>query len=323
MYNINYIYIGAFLFIPALIQATNYKYTTFFNTITFFNIIYIIFNIYLSFILGLDRFQINSKLGALINYDNMCIVFAILSFIYSFHLKSKYSNVILIISFLSILLNVNHATRSTWMLLPFLFMTIFWVYRYKAKIFIVISLFFSILSLIFLFTTKNNFIPRIYDTIYDINAMIHQSDKATSIGSRIDMWRIALGDFYQSPIYGKGTFNIAENLCYLSQQGFLAGNCLTHMHNIFFQELSTHGILGFISICIIIFLPLIYFIRKYFNTDNSTIKFLSLSASFCVLSFLASSTTDFYFISNIAAAFYGLIIFTLYGLIISQEKNHI
>ncbi|TCH64446.1 O-antigen ligase family protein [Acinetobacter sp. ANC 4862] len=324
MYNINYIYSIVFILLPFILFNIKYKYSTFFNILGFSTLSYIIFNMYLMLYLNLERMELIDKINSIINYDNISIIISTLTFIYSFHLykinKKYYGTFLFFISMFAIFINISHGTRGTWIAIPFIFFYTLWTYRKECKFYL--SLFFgiSLIAITYTYIKKGEVIDRISQAYNDLILIFNNSSQATSIGSRLEMWHLAINNFKDSPITGIGSFNVAKELCDLSHQGILAGECLTHMHNIYFQELASHGLIGFLALLFSFIFPAILFFKKIMYNNSEIQHFLSLAGLYTIFTVMICGLTDYYFITEISTSLYFILVLSLLTFISIENK---
>ncbi|MEB3754271.1 O-antigen ligase family protein [Acinetobacter sp. MD2(2019)] len=323
MYVFNYSYGIPFLFVPYLIHNTKYDYKSFFNTITAFVIIYILYNIYIGEKISFNRDNLATYFKTLLTYDSIGITLIGVVYFYSLYFyttnKNKWLGSLLFIIFLiSLLLNITHGTRGTWLVIPiFIILTIINYRNFLKKIsFSHIAIFISLIA--FALLSKIDQITTRFTAAYsDIVLLQSHSNQATSIGSRIIMWEHAIKDFQSSPLIGISTFNVAEQVYQLNQQGLLAGRALTHMHSIYFQELASHGMIGLFALLFSFLSPLYFFFK--FKTKNSREVLIKTTGIYVVICTMICGATDFYFITAVSAAVYYALTVTLLALL--YKKN--
>ena len=315
MYNLNYTYGLAFLFFPFLIINSHYSYKSLFKLILGFSIVYILYNIYIGLKLHFNRDDLAVYFKVLITYDSINILLAGLLYIYSFYLyetlaKKWLSFLVLFIATLSLIINITHGTRGTWLVLPFLFSITIPYYFKSCKQYFYQQLATLIFIGSIIIGLKSELIfSRIIAAYQDFSLFHSQPSTPTSIGSRLTMWQHAITDFEHSPIVGISTFKVSEQVCHLSQTGIITGNCLTHMHSIYFQELASHGMIGFIGLLLSFILPMsfLYKIKPILPHQ----KLCKAAALFTIISTMICGLTDFYFITAVASSVYYCFVLTL------------
>ena len=328
MYNINYTYLLVFIFLPFILVNLKYKATYLLNFIAFSTITYICLNSYLTFFLKLNRDTFLEHFGQIINYDALTILTTLITFIYSFYLYESKNKIgawfLFSISLFAILLNIMHGSRGSWLALPFIFLYTMWKYRKTCKPFIYSILVMGVIGLLSISIFNiSGITDRLQAAYSDFNIIKNNSQEITSIGSRLTMWQHSIEDFKASPFSGIGSINVAQQLCDLTKAGKLAGGgngCLTHMHNIFFQELASHGFLGILSLAIFFFYPLFNFL-KHSPVNNNTTKLIQVTGVSTIMIVMICGFTDYFFISEVATCLYALIILVLMTNLDQMETN--
>ena len=145
-----------------------------------------------------------------------------------------------------------------------------------------------------------------------LNSPVNDNRRATSIGSRFEMWQASWQIFLQHPIKGVGWGNYREHAQRLVDQGLrhpvAAG--WPHPHNQFFSAMVSGGILGLLAVILLFVLPAVIFIRVMHAPDRSVearrmaLAGLLLMVLFAVFnlseSFLERSRTVAFFVFYLA-----------------------
>lgn len=328
MYNMNYLYGLPFVFLPCLLLISKYKVEHFFNMIVGFNLVYICFNCYLMFIKDYSRAHFFEHYNQIITYDFMMLGISSLVLLYSFYLHSilekKYlAYCVLGSAVFAITLNLLHGTRGVWVIIPFLIIATAIFYRKSAKKFL-IGFFMSIVLAAGFLSVNSDYIDQRLTAAYqDYTVIQDRSTQATSIGSRLIMWKTAVDHFESSPLVGVGIYQVAKHLCKMSQEGILAGSCLTHMHSIYFQELASRGIFGLAALLFSFLYPAFLFFKRWLVKPYSALRhLLTLSGIYTIGIVMLCGLTDFYFISNVSSTLYYLLVISLLTFI-HREKPQV
>lgn len=327
MYNINYLYGLPFIFLPCLLLISKYKIEHFFNIIVGFNAIYIALNCYLMFIKNYSRAHFFEHYNQIITYDFMMLVISSIVLLYSFYLYQTAKNkwiayAVLSSAFFAITLNLLHGTRGVWVIIPFLILATLFFYRKISKKFLLIFVLHIGLSTAFLNINSEYIDQRVHAAYQDFNVIQHQPNQATSIGSRLIMWKTAVEHFETSPLVGVGVYHVAKHLCQMSKDGVLAGACLTHMHSIYFQELASRGIFGLAALLFSFFYPGFLFFKSWLMKTHCPLHhLLVLSGIYTIGIVMLCGLTDFYFISNVSSTLYYLLIMSFLTFIHSEKPT--
>lgn len=105
---------------------------------------------------------------------------------------------------------------------------------------------------------------RMNNMFKQISLYISENKTDTSVGARFEMWRIATNIFLENPILGAGAneFNLRLNKKIESGQFPQSYSILHEPHNEYLYALSSRGILGFLSLVLLLIVPILHF-RKY------------------------------------------------------------
>ena len=150
-------------------------------------------------------------------------------------------------------------------LLEFLFITFFIDKNIKAKIIVILSLFFIFL---FMFYSNSKIKNRIYDQ------MISNSDNFQYLYTRVhtEHYISGLKIFVDHPIIGIGP-KMFRKYCNNKEYKISEFSCTTHPHNYSIQLLAETGILGFLIYIYFYFYLLFDFVKLLFQAKDNKYKF--------------------------------------------------
>lgn len=124
-------------------------------------------------------------------------------------------------------------------------------------------IFFIVLVTIIILLTQTRMYQRINAGMQDI--AIYHTNKNTSLGARFQMWSIAINLFLENPILGVGRRNYSLFLEKRFHQG-IAPEFLTQFNNAHNEYLNTAaetGLLGLLSLMLLLFIPGLLFYKNY------------------------------------------------------------
>lgn len=147
------------------------------------------------------------------------------------------------------------------------------------------SLFLCIISVVL--TTNNKLVNRLSEAQYELKLYLSGDDKVSSIGERLDMWKIGSKAFLEHPISGWSLKELDYYKKDLSDKNIVtkASISFSHLHNQFIDELAKKGILGGVAILGIFLVPLCSFYRKqkkFLNNKKDKITYYPWYCS-CVI----------------------------------------
>jgi O-antigen ligase len=219
--------------------------------------------------------RIASFLGKELKIGAFMLGFAFISLGYYFEkyinksIKLKVFGIFLILIFyLSLLLTGERANflRGAIIILLFISLQDAKVFKYKKSFLIVI-----ILTPIFVYFFFDKIKSRINSIIFPvINIGIIETYKETQHGAHFDT---AIKIFEKNILFGVGNKNFREECqkdVYINNDyARTAQRCSTHPHQIYYELLSEHGLIGTISLLAVIFYSLFNGIKIYLLSKNS------------------------------------------------------
>lgn len=318
-YQNQFLWMSLLLFIPTSIILSKFSLNYFFNVLLITLFISIGLNGYINFTLNFDRGSLAQALSPVILYDYTNITLTFLVLCYGFYLKQKSSYFVIILALINLGLIALHGSRGAWLGIPPAFLILFIIY-FKTDLKKII--FITALTLCALITSL--LIPNspVYDRLQAFNQdaeLIESENYNSSVGTRVALWKFAISEFPKAPLTGVGITQLRQNICEYDQRVIRLDQCQLHVHNTYLQALAAHGLLGLISVFVIIFIPLSFFIRSLFNNTNPNIQLLA-GAGVVAISYLSICfLTDTYFIFSRHTMFYYIIILTLLGLIMKEN----
>ena len=201
-----------------------------------------------------------------INRGNMGMLFALFSMVSFFAVQERGWRALASLTFLSgVTLSILSGSRGGWLALLFSLLTIsFFLYRYRfvkalREIFILQAVF---VFLIIIFWDYLPIEPRIDAAINNIEDYLN-GKVSTSVGARIEAWKISTYAFMEKPWLGWGWTNYNEAQAYIMNGGKAKSmQLLGHPHNQFFLFLVETGVLMTTMFLIFILWPMIFALRS-------------------------------------------------------------
>ena len=220
------------------------------------------------FLLGANRpsGMINANI-----FGDIAVAMLFLSIVQVFNENTKEQ----IITFIAVIAGVSaiflSGSRGSW--LSFIILSIifiFLIYRpflkgeNKRKLFLV--LFFSVL---FGFIgTQTDAGKKITDAIVNIQSWDGGDQTYTSSGIRMEMWSSSLKAAAKSPWFGYGYRNSNLEVSKYVDSHHKTIAAFTHLHNEYLTNLIAGGILGLLSMLMLIFVPVVIFYKNLKNKDT-------------------------------------------------------
>ncbi len=220
----------------------------------------------------------------------------------------------MVLALSNLFLIIAHGSRGTWLALPFIILILCGFYYRSSLKKVALTLCVSMLLTISLFHLPNNSLDQRIEAIQSDASLMEKNNYHSSIGTRIFLWNLAFEQFKSSPIYGVGTKQFRDNICEQHKQGLIP-NCQVHAHNVFFQFLATHGIIGFLGIFLAFFIPFVFYVQTLFKSINPQSKAFAIAGLCFTTSMGACGLTDFLFFTAFPTMLYFLMTVTLMAFI--------
>ncbi|OTG67345.1 O-antigen ligase family protein [Acinetobacter silvestris] len=315
-----FLYVIPLIFLGTLFKFSNFTSSTF-KKIIFASIVFsLIFNTYLNFRFDFERGLLIPQFKSIILYDYCIIALSLIGLVLSFKLKSKSAFLFITICLINISMITLHGSRGAWLGIPIAFLMIvayFYKTHFKHTIFMLLAS--GILTLGMIFMPNSPILERV-DHLKSDASLMEKNNYNSSIGTRFALWAFALDQFKQSPYVGQGFINFRNNICQPHAKNKIP-NCQPHAHNIIFQELAAHGILGLINILILASFSLYFFIKNMIKNSNQHTQLLAFSGLISTIYLIICSMSDYVFYFSFPTMFLFLIILTLMNIIYIENLN--
>lgn len=162
-------------------------------------------------------------------------------------------------------------SRGAWIAIPFVLVYLLWsnksLLNKKALLVILIIISSSIISILSIDRVQN----RILTAIIELQ-QYEQDNKYSSLGIRMELWKSALLTFKTSPLIGVGEVKRHSLQKEFGDQGLIdyqvAHNFFSHSHNQYLDDLSVRGLIGFLALIFLFFVPVKLVLYQLKATDN-------------------------------------------------------
>ncbi|MGB3433826.1 O-antigen ligase family protein [Achromobacter sp.] len=207
-------------------------------------------------------------------------------------------------------------TRSSWMLLPILALVFLlglrgWSRRHKAYCALAVSV-----ALVVSAAGLWHFSSRMQAVKTDLQDFTTSTDRDSSLGIRLQLWRASIEMFKKSPVVGVGPSNFRKELAELEKRGVVSREVVEgygEPHNDLLAALSGYGLLGLLSILALYLVPAYVFLRRLASDDRVIRVGAQLGLLFC-LGYCAFSLTEMMFRNMRSVPTYSLIVVALIAL---------
>ncbi|MBX2868435.1 MAG: O-antigen ligase family protein [Acidiferrobacterales bacterium] len=137
---------------------------------------------------------------------------------------------------------------------------------------------------------------RINLTIHEIQTYYENGNHASSMGYRLDFWRIAMLCFREGPLFGvsyqKRSELMEEYVKNYPQSHSLGNDGRSSSHNEILNAMAKRGVFGVLAVLLLYLIPLRYFCRQYRQIKNPKRRSLALAGASCVLVILICGLTE-------------------------------
>ena len=291
---------------------------------------------FISGVVALYQYYILSLESAFYNQmkiqsGDIAMSLGLFSFVIAFHLldvnKHKKKLVALVIFFgiFGVLASLLSFARGGWVAIPILLLILIFLYRHllSKKLLLLGGItFLCIISVVL--TTNNKLVNRLSEAQYELKLYLSGDDKVSSIGERLDMWKIGSKAFLEHPISGWSLKELDYYKKDLSDKNIVtkASISFSHLHNQFIDELVKKGIVGGVAILGIFFLPLYIFYTKQKNKkNNKRIKFITTLGIVHILSTMSYCVTQAFISHNSGNIFYFFVLFLFYAFMVNESAT--
>jgi O-antigen ligase len=187
--------------------------------------------------------------------------------------------------------SVMSATRGAWLVLPFVGMTLVWLYRQRVDRrvwWLTGGAIAAMLVLIVVLRPAPVVVP-IERGVEELRIYVSDPSAHTSWGDRLNMWRNAVIIWWHNPVFGTGIGDFNHDNRELVAQGRSLSEDVAqygHAHSIYFDTLATLGIVGLVVMLGALFLlPARYFYQGWQQANDAQSRFAALGGLLTVVSF--------------------------------------
>ena len=320
----------AFLFLSVIVSIvySSVKFDILLYSIPLGSFISGVVALYQYYILSLESAFYNQMK---IQSGDIAMSLGLFSFVIAFHLldvnKHKKKLVALVIFFgiFGVLASLLSFARGGWVGIPILLLILIFLYRHllSKKLLLLGGItFLCIISVVL--TTNNKLVNRLSEAQYELKLYLSGDDKVSSIGERLDMWKLGSKAFLEHPISGWSLKELDYYKKDLADKDVVtkASISFSHLHNQFIDELAKKGILGGVAILGIFLVPLCSFYRKQKKfLNNKKIKLLTTLGIVHVLSTMSYCLTQAFLTHNSGNIFYFFVLFLFYAFMVNESAT--
>lgn len=221
----------------------------------------------------------------------------------------------------AVLIVVISGTRGAWLaliaVLGINLLTIPVSYKTKTILAVVASI-----SLAILVQSSPMVKLRIADAVSQTEQYTSGEPRLTSVGVRLDLWRMSWQSFLKSPVWGLSyaeRSKVMENYKKESPASAIGSDGRSSSHNEILNALSQKGLLGFTAILLLYAVPLVFFWKRIKISKDSVIYGLSVAGTCVVATMFVSGLTEAPLMHVRASTSYIFILIFLHYAILTAE----
>ncbi len=220
-------------------------------------------------------------------------------------------------SICAITIAVKTGTRGTWpaiIVVCYMFFLIVPLPKSKKIAYTILGIFVLAISVVAIPSISQ----RVDLTVDEVKAFYH-GNHATSVGYRLDFWRIAMEGFLRSPIWGI-SYGERRHLMRMyrrrhPESDYIGKDGRSSSHNEILNALSQRGLLGLLAILLLYILPFRFFARHLRENMTNEIRYASMGGLGIVVAVIICGITEAPLMNVRFATTYGFIMVFLYHLI--------
>ncbi|HID81952.1 MAG TPA: O-antigen ligase family protein [Chromatiales bacterium] len=165
---------------------------------------------------------------------------------------------------------------------------------------------------------------RIADAVSETEQYTTGEPRLTSVGVRLDLWRMSWQSFLKSPLWGlsyEERSRVMENYKKENPASAIGVDGRSSSHNEVLNALSKKGLLGFTAIFLLYAVPFYFFWRGMRSSNNFVVNNLSVAGVSIVVAMAVSGLTEAPLMHVRASTSYIFLLVFLYYAVLSSEHK--
>jgi O-antigen ligase len=141
---------------------------------------------------------------------------------------------------------------------------------------------------------------RIAEAVSEFNAFFDHGKQDSSVGARLAMWSVALGEIMHAPILGHGNQGWIETRDAAVADGRLNSYSadFTHIHNEYLNVAFKRGLVGFALYLALYLVPMLMFFKPYLQDDRPNVRALAMAGMVIPMMFMDFGLTQTFLSHN-------------------------
>jgi O-antigen ligase len=215
-------------------------------------------------------------------------------------------------------------TRGAWVGIPVLMPVLAWLYwRYLSPRFALLAIvLLSVLVAVMVLHPATGVRERFAVATQDMEQLLTHGNPNTSIGRRLEMWRAGLMAFSEKPWLGWGERGYKEFESGKIEEGKLHHSIAPHksLHNQFIEEMAKRGLIGLAAFLLLMFVPLILFLRKL-SADDYRIRVFGAAGAVLMVSYTVFHLSLTFFYRNNATVVFAFLLVCIWAAVRARENE--
>ena len=216
-------------------------------------------------------------------------------------------------------------TRGTLVILPILVVMLFWQIksRFSTKTNAIVVLMVPIIALIIYLIPATGLQQRLDNTFSNVQKYSQGTHKATSVGTRFEMWKASLLVFEKKPLLGVGWGNYQETAQQFVDEGKVNKSAIAwnNPHSEYFSVLVNGGLISLFALMIVFLVPINQF-RKLLLFNDSEVRAYALAGIVLVVGYMGYAFSESIFERTIPTAFFAFYL-ALFFALANRKKEEI
>jgi len=278
-------------------------------------------------IIFLDRSRAGAAHNSIVFGDHALLlgILSLLSIPYLSR-KNRYLALLPVLGFLSgMLASMLSGSRGGWVAVP-VFLLIIAIYftdlgSIKARASYILV--FAILAVVAFSIPQTGIQNRINQAIVEINDYRHDERKSSSVWQRLEMWRASIELSTKKPVLGVGLrqyHTSIKELVDATDKYDPAIRNYTHPHNEYLFALVERGVVGLVTILLILFYPAYLFVITLRRQDES-LRPIAIAGLVIVSGYAIFGLTEAMFNRSLTVNYYTMMMALLLGALFSKQES--
>ncbi|WP_169803235.1 O-antigen ligase family protein [Janthinobacterium agaricidamnosum] len=238
--------------------------------------------------------------------------------------KSKISWLPWVAFAFALIASILSGSRGGWVALPFAVIPLLRHHRIRYQKALLYGVLSTVALIVLLLLEKNSTAAqRIAMVFSDVHGYYANNQVATSVGTRLELWKASWMMFSDHPLLGVGRGVFQESLYALLHQGRLQESmalAYSSSHNDALHFLATGGLVDFSFLLLMYFAPLAFF-TKALRSDNTELHSPALGGVVLVICFMIFGLTDVMFWLMVPKSFYVMMLCILVGFCLTGKST--